>query len=189
MTDRQDIVIYNSPDGQVSMEALVDAKNETIWVTQAALAKLFNVDVSGVSRHIKKILASGELDEKSNLQKMQIPNSDRPVVFYSLDMIISVGYRVNSIRATQFRIWATSIIKQYMLKGYAVNKNLVAEEKYESLKKAIGLLSNVFSSDNLLSSDQATELFSVIRDYTYALDTLPLLSSYGLCRTTAFYTG
>jgi len=178
MTDKQDIVIYNSPDGQVSMEALVDAKNETIWTTQKAMAGLFGIGTPTINYHLKEIFKTEELDETRTVRKIRIVQNEgnrqvgRNVDFYNLDVIISVGYRVNSIRATQFRIWATSVIKQYMLKGYAVNKNLVAEEKYESLKKAIGLLSNVFSSDNLLSSDQATELFSVIRDYTYALDTL-----------------
>ena len=90
---------------------------------------MFGVNVSGISRHLANVFASGELDEKSNLQKMQITNSDKPVVFYSLDVIISVGYRVNSIRATAFRKWATSVLKQYMMKGYAVNHNAVSEQK------------------------------------------------------------
>lgn len=172
MEERKDIVIYQSDDGLVKMEAMVDPSGETIWATQKAIASLFSVDVSGISRHINKILDIGELSEKSTLQKMQIANSDRPVVFYNLDMIISVGYRVNSIRATKFRIWATGIIKQYMLKGYAVNRSVVSEQKYEELKKAVGLLENVFSKELMLTSDQAVGLFDVIRDYTYALDTL-----------------
>ena len=172
MEERKDIVIYQSEDGLVKMEAMVDASNETIWATQRAIASLFGVDVSGISRHIRNILDIGELQEKSTLQKMQIANSDKPVVFYNLDMIISIGYRVNSVRATKFRIWATGIIKQYMLKGYAVNRSIVSEQKYEDLKSALGLLENVFSRELMLSSDQATGLFDVIRDYTYALDTL-----------------
>ncbi|MBR5399071.1 MAG: virulence protein RhuM/Fic/DOC family protein [Bacteroidales bacterium] len=172
MEERKDIVIYQSEDGLVKMEAMVDASNETIWATQKAIANLFGVDVSGISRHIRNILDIGELRENSTLQKMQIANSDKPVVFYNLDMIISVGYRVNSVRATKFRIWATGIIKQYMLKGYAVNRSIVSEQKYEDLKSALGLLENVFSRELVLSSDQATGLFDVIRDYTYALDTL-----------------
>ena len=105
-----DVVIYQSSDGLVKMEAIVDASNETIWATQKAMAELFGVNVSGISRHLVNVFSSGELDEKSNLQKMQIANSDRPVAFYSLDVIISVGYRVNSIRATAFRKWATSVL-------------------------------------------------------------------------------
>ena len=131
------VVIYQSNDGLVKMEAIVDASNETIWATQKAMAQLFGVNVSGISRHLVNVFSSGELDEKSNLQKMQIAKSDKPVAFYSLDVIISVGYRVNSIRATAFRQWATSVLKQYMIKGYAVNQNAVSEQKYEDLKRAL----------------------------------------------------
>ena len=172
MEERNDIVIYQSEDGLVKMEAMVDPVHETIWATQKAIAALFGKDVSDISRHIRNVYTRGELSEESTLQKMQIAFSDKPVQYYNLDMIISVGYRVNSIRATRFRIWATSIIKQYMLKGYVVNRSVVSEQKYEDLKRAMGLLENVFSKDLLLTSDQATDLFSVIRDYTYALDTL-----------------
>ena len=103
---------------------------------------------------------------------MQIANSDKPVAFYSLDVIISVGYRVNSIRATAFRQWATSVLKQYMLKGYVVNYNAVSERKYEDLKRALGLLENVFGQNLIMAEQQAKELFAVVKDYTYALDTL-----------------
>ena len=103
---------------------------------------------------------------------MQIANSDKPVAFYSLDVIISVGYRVNSIRATAFRQWATSVLKQYVIKGYAVNQNAVSEQKYEDLKRALGLLENVFGQNLIMAEQQAKELFAVVKDYTYALDTL-----------------
>ena len=166
MEERNDIVIYKSEDGLVKMEAMVDPENETIWATQKAIAALFGKDVSDISRHIRNVYTRGELTEESTLQKMQIAFSDKPVQYYNLDMIISVGYRVNSIRATQFRIWATNVLKQYMLKGYAINRNAVSEQKYEDLKKAVGLLENVFSKELLLTSDQATDLFDVIRDYT-----------------------
>ena len=167
-----DVVIYQSSDGLVKMEAIVDASNETIWATQMAMAELFEVNVSGISRHLVNVFSSGELDEKSNLQKMQIAKSDKPVAFYSLDVIISVCYRVNSIRATAFRQWATSVLKQYMIKGYAVNHNAVSEQKYEDLKRALGLLENVFGQNLIKAEQQAKELFAVVKDYTYALDTL-----------------
>ena len=122
MEERNDIVIYKSEDGLVKMEAMVDPAGETIWATQKAIAALFGKDVSDISRHIRNVYTRGELSEESTLQKMQIAFSDKPVQYYNLDMIISVGYRVNSVRATRFRIWATDIIKQYMLKGYAVNR-------------------------------------------------------------------
>lgn len=98
--------------------------------------------------------------------------SEERVRYYNLDAIISVGYRVNSVRTTKFRIWATGIIKQYMLKGYAVNRDSVSEQKYEDLKRAVSLLKTVFSKELLLTSNQAAGIFDVIRDYTYALDTL-----------------
>lgn len=178
MEERKDIVIYQSEDGLVKMEAMVDPSGETIWATQKAIAGLFNVAVNTINYHIKEIYKTSELQEDSTIRKIRIVqkegsrNVSRQVILYNLDMIISVGYRVNSIRATKFRIWATGIIKQYMLKGYAVNRSVVSEQKYEELKKAVGLLENVFNKELMLTSDQAVGLFDVIRDYTYALDTL-----------------
>ena len=178
MEERKDIVIYQSEDGLVKMEAMVDPSGETIWATQKAIAGLFNVAVNTINYHIQEIYKTSELQEDSTIRKIRIVqkegsrNVSRQVILYNLDMIISVGYRVNSIRATKFRIWATGIIKQYMLKGYAVNRRVVSEQKYEELKKAVGLLENVFSKELMLTSDQAVGLFDVIRDYTYALDTL-----------------
>ena len=178
MEERKDIVIYQSEDGLVKMEAMVDPSGETIWATQKAIAGLFNVAVNTINYHIQEIYKTSELQEDSTIRKIRIVqkegsrNVSRQVILYNLDMIISVGYRVNSIRATKFRIWATGIIKQYMLKGYAVNRSVVSEQKYEELKKAVGLLENVFSKELILTSDQAVGLFDVIRDYTYALDTL-----------------
>lgn len=175
MEERNDIVIYKSDDGLVSMEAMIDAPNETLWATQKAISSLFQVDRSVITKHLRNVFLSGELDEKSVCAIFAHTAPDGKnykTKYYNLDAIISVGYRVNSLRATSFRKWATSLIKQYMLKGYAVNRNVVSEQKYEDLKKAMGLLENVFSKELLLTSDQATDLFDVIRDYTYALDTL-----------------
>jgi len=135
---------------------------EAIWAAQGVMEELFGVNVSGISRHLVNVFSSGELNGKSNLQKMQIAKSDKPVAFYSLDVIISVGYRVNSIRATAFRQWATSVLKQYMLKGYAVNQNAVSEQKYEDLKRALGLLENVFGQNLIMAEQQAKELFAVV---------------------------
>lgn len=93
-------------------------------------------------------------------------------MYYNLDAIISVGYKINSVQATKFRIWSTSVLREYMRHGYVINRNVVSVQKYEELKRAVGLLENVFNKGLLLSSDQVTDLFDVIRDYTYALDTL-----------------
>ena len=180
MEERNDIVIYQSEDGLVTMEALVDPANETIWANQKAIASLFDCTKQNVSYHLGKIISSGELDPSMVVKEFLITAqsgarglSEEKVLYYNLDAIISVGYRINSVRATKFRIWATGILKQYMLKGYALNRNIVSEQKYEDLKKAVSLLENVFSGqERLLTSCQTADLFSVIRDYTYALDTL-----------------
>jgi hypothetical protein len=153
MEERTDIVIYQSEDGLVRMEAMVDPVNETIWASQKAIASLFACTKQNVSYHMRKIFASGELDRAAVVKEILTTaqsgargTSEEKVKYYNLDAIISIGYRVNSFRATKFRIWATQVLKQYMLKGFAVNRNAVSEQKYEDLKKAVGLLENVFTA-------------------------------------------
>lgn len=114
-----EIVIYQSEDGLIKVDVLFE--NETVWLTQQQMSLLFQKDISVISRHIKNIFEEGELDEKSNLHFLQIPNSDRPVRLYDLDVIISVGYRVKSHQGTQFRIWATQRLRDYIIKGVALN--------------------------------------------------------------------
>ena len=125
MENKGEIIIYQTQDGLTKIE--VQLQNDTVWLTQEQMAELFQRDASVISRHIKNVFAEGELAEKSNLQKMQFPNSDKPINFYSLDVIISVGYRVKSLRGTQFRIWATQILHEYMQKGFAMNDDLLKE--------------------------------------------------------------
>ena len=117
-----EIVLYQ-PDESIKIE--VRLEDDTVWLTQQQMAELFQKDISVISRHIKNAFAEGELDEKSNLHFLQVPNSDRPARLYDLDVIISVGYRVKSKRGTQFRRWASRILKEYMLRGYAVNQRLL----------------------------------------------------------------
>ena len=176
---KNEIVIYQSGDGLVKMEALVDTANETVWATQKAMAQLFGVSVPNISYHFKKIFSSGELDAQTVIKEILITAqsgvrgvSEEKVRYYNLDAILSLGYRVNSVQATAFRKWATSVLKQYMMKGYAVNHNAVSEQKYEDLKRALGLLENVFGQNLIMAEQQAKELFAVVKDYTYALDTL-----------------
>ncbi|MDL2261590.1 virulence RhuM family protein [Methanimicrococcus sp. OttesenSCG-928-J09] len=123
MDNNSEFIMYQTEDGITEISVRLD--DGTVWLTQAQIAALFQRDVSVISRHIKKIFEEGELDEKSNLQILQIPNSDRPVSFYSLDVIISVGYRIKSTRGTQFRIWANSVLKEYLVKGFAMNDELL----------------------------------------------------------------
>ena len=176
---KNEIVIYQSGDGLVKMEALVDTANETVWATQKAMAQLFGVSVPNISYHFKKIFSSGELDAQTVIKEILITAqsgvrgvSEEKVRYYNLDAILSLGYRVNSVQASAFRKWATSVLKQYMMKGYAVNHNAVSEQKYEDLKRALGLLENVFGQNLIMAEQQAKELFAVVKDYTYALDTL-----------------
>ncbi|GHT57990.1 DNA-binding protein [Bacteroidia bacterium] len=112
-------------------------ENETVWLTQAQMVTLFDRHISVISRHIKNVFAEGELNEKSNLHFLQIANADRPVAFYSLNVIISVGYRVKSQRGTEFRIWATKILHDYILKGHAINQRFerIEQRVYETEKQ------------------------------------------------------
>jgi hypothetical protein len=114
-------LFYGTEDGNTSVQVIVDADKETIWTTQKGMSEIFDVDISGISRHIAGIFESGELEEKSNLQKMQIAGSTKPVTYYNLNVIIAVGYRANSLRATRFRIWATQVLKEYLIKGFALD--------------------------------------------------------------------
>ena len=116
-----EVVLYN-PDDTIRLE--VRMNDETVWLTQAQMAELFDKSVSVVSRHIANIFAEEELEEKSNLHFLQIANSDKPVKYYSLDVIISVGYRVKSKKGTRFRQWANRVLKDYLLKGYSVNQRI-----------------------------------------------------------------
>lgn len=117
-----EIVLYQSDDLAERIEVRLD--QETVWLSQDQLSSLFQRDQSVISRHIRNVYKEGELEEKSSMQKMHIPNSDKPVAFYNLDVIISVGYRVKSKQGTQFRIWATNVLRDYLLKGYALNQRM-----------------------------------------------------------------
>lgn len=152
MKDKGEIIVYQS-DNTLQLE--VRMEDETVWLTQAQMVELFQRDVSVISRHINNIFKEGELDKKSNLHKMQIANSDKPLTLYSLDVIISVGYRVKSQRGTQFRIWANRVLRDYMLKGYIISKRM---DKIEQvlLEQADKLIVH----DNMLSEhDRKIDFF------------------------------
>ena len=162
MQNNNEIVIFETEDEKVKLPVAVE--NETVWLTQAQMVELFQRDVSVISRHIRNVFKEDEVEEKSNLHFLQIPNSDKPVAFYSLDVIISVGYRVKSKRGVEFRRWANSVLKQYILKGYAVNDNRIKQ-----LGEVIRIMKR---TENELDSKQ---VLSVIEKYSNALD---LLDSY-----------
>ena len=131
---KKEIVIFQSKTGAIELRG--DFKKETIWGTQAQIVDLFGVDQSVVSRHINNVFKDGEAEKKSNMQKMHIANSDKPVVFYSLDIILAVGYRANSKVAIEFRKWATRILKEHITKGYTVNRKQIAKN-YDAFMKAV----------------------------------------------------
>lgn len=121
--NRGELIIYQTEDGKTKIDVRMDS--ETVWLTRQQMSELFDRDISVIGRHIRNIFEEGELQEISNVQKMHIANSDKPVEFYSLDVIISVGYRVKSLRGTQFRIWANSVLREYLIKGFAMNDELL----------------------------------------------------------------
>ena len=141
------IVVYN--DGELELK--VSVENETIWLTQTQLCNIFEKDQSVISRHINNIFKDNEVDEKSNMQKIHIANSDKPVSFYSLDIVLAVGYRTNSSKAIKFRQWATSILKNYIQNGYVINGEKITNERFLSLEnEVINLKSKVENISNSL---------------------------------------
>jgi len=120
-----EILIYQTEDGKTKIQTRLE--NETVWLTQDQISELFQRERSVITKHINNVFADGELDEESNVQILHIAFSDRPVKYYNLDVIISVGYRVKSHRGVQFRKWATALIKEYMIKGFAMNDELLKE--------------------------------------------------------------
>lgn len=155
------IEIYQAEDGKLELN--VTLENETVWLTQLQMVELFGRDQSVLSRHIRNVFKDGELFEKSNMQKMHIAGSDKPVAFYSLDVIISVGYRVKSQRGVQFRQWANSILKQHLIEGYTINQRRLQERGVE-FEQAIALLSRTLANQQLVS-DEGEAVLAVINDY------------------------
>ena len=140
------IEIYQTADGQLQIE--VQFEKDTVWLSQDQMVVLFHRDQSAISRHIKNIFTEGELDPKSNMQKMHIAFSDKPVTLYSLDVIISVGYRVKSQQGTQFRQWATQKLKEYLVQGYTIN-----QKRLEQLQKIVEVIQRSGSSEHLHLSE------------------------------------
>ncbi len=168
-----EIIIYKTSQNEAELK--VRFKNETVWLRQDEIALLFSKERSVITKHINKIFSDKEVDKKSNVQKMHIPNSDKPVEFYSLDVILAVGYRVNSSRAIHFRKWATKILKQYLIAGYAINENrlLEAQNKFRELREAVLFLQK--QSKKELLKGQEMEILNLLADYS---KTFSLLEKY-----------
>jgi prophage maintenance system killer protein len=169
--EQNKIQIYQTPDGQVRLEVALE--QDTVWLSQAQMVELFGRDQSVVSRHIRNALSEGEVTEKSNMQKMHIANSDRPVVFYDLDVVISVGYRIKSERGVQFRRWASNVLRQYLVQGYALNQQQLEaqQEKLAELKRAIALSARLIHSKNL-STSESQGILAILEKYSHALTVL-----------------
>ncbi|MEI6659891.1 MAG: virulence protein RhuM/Fic/DOC family protein [bacterium] len=132
---KNNVVIYQAKNGAIELRG--DFEHDTVWATQAQIVDLFGVDQSVVSRHIRNIFADGEIEEKSNMQKMHIANSDKPVTLYSLDVMLGVGYRTNSKIAIEFRKWSTKTLREHITKGYTINKKQIGKN-YDAFMKSVG---------------------------------------------------
>ena len=169
------IVIYQTDDGQTQID--VRLENETVWLSQAQMAELFQTDRTSILRHINNIYRVDELDRESTCAKNAQVQTEgkrqvrRTIPYYNLDMIISVGYRVNSKRGIRFRQWANNILKQYLIKGYAISER-IRHEQVGELRQLVGMLGRTIQSQPLLTTNESQALFDVVTDYTYALDTL-----------------
>ncbi len=176
-TNNSQLVIYQTPQGETRIDVTV--KGESIWLTQRQIADLFGTKVPAISKHLKNIFASGELNEELVISKMETTTHHGAIIgktqtsetrFYNLDAILSVGYRVNSKNATAFRIWANNVLKQYLLQGYAINER-VAAQKFDELSQLVKVLGRTIRNQEKLSED-SRPLLEVVVDYAYALDTL-----------------
>lgn len=175
--ENEKIIIYQTPDGETSIDVTLD--QDTVWLTQAQIVELFESSKANISGHIKSIFKSDELKQEATVRKNRTVRQEgkrqivRMLEYYNLDMIISIGYRVNSKRGTQFRIWANKVLRDYLVKGYSLNEKRLHEQslQFDALKQTVRLLGNVLESKPL-TSDEASGLLKVLTDYTYALDVL-----------------
>lgn len=160
--DKNQIALFTSADGNISLE--VSLENETVWLSQAQLCALFGRDQSVISRHVRNVFQDGELAENSNMQKMHIASSDKPVAYYSLDVIISVGYRVKSQSGVQFRQWATTVLKQHLVQGYTLNQQRF-EKNALALEQALQLIQKTAQSPEL-NIEAGRGLVDIVSRYT-----------------------
>lgn len=172
-----EIVIYISEDGSISLDTKLE--NDTIWLTQKQMAELFGVKTPAINKHLNNIYNEGELDKISTVSILEIVQKEgnrdisRKIAFYNLDAVISVGYRVNSSRATQFRIWATNTLKEYLTKGYVINEKMLKaqQNKIQTLQSTVSLLTR--SIQNQISTvDQAQDVANILDNFAKGLDLL-----------------
>ena len=166
-TKNKQVAIYQTKFGAIEVKK--DMRADTIWATQADIVMLYEKDQSVISRHIRNIFKDDEVDKKSNMQKMHIANSDKPVVFYDLDIILAVGYRTNSKNAIEFRKWATKTLRQYIVEGYAINKKRIANN-YQQFTEAIADIKQLLPAGAPIDTVSVLELVNMFADTWLSLD-------------------
>lgn len=171
MNNQNEIILFETTDKSISLP--VSVEHDTVWLTQSQMSELFGKDRTVITRHISNVFKEKELEEKGNVQKMHFTNSDKPTNVYSLDVIISVGYRVKSKRGVEFRRWANSVLKDYIIKGYAVNHN-----RMNQLNEVIRVMRRV---ENSLDTKQ---ILNVVESYSEALGLLDAYDHQSMTRPT-----
>ncbi len=167
MKKEENIIIYQTESGEIRLKA--DFKRENVWATQAQIADLFSIERSVATKHIKNILKDSEVDVKSNVQKMHIPNSDKLVYIYSLDVILAVGYRAKSVKAIYFRRWATKTLREHITKGYTINKKLL-KNNYEQFLKDVESIKLISLGKANVKADDVLELVKIFASTWFSLD-------------------
>jgi prophage maintenance system killer protein len=157
------VILFQAADGKVTLDVRLEA--DTVWLSQAQMAGLFGRERSVITRHVDNVFREGELPEKSNVHFLHIAGADRPVGFYNLDVIISVGYRVKSPRGTQFRIWATQVLRQHLIQGYSLHQRRLQERGLGELEQALALMARTLSSRGLVS-DEGQAVLEVVQRYS-----------------------
>ena len=169
MDNNNQIIIYQTDDDQTQID--VRLENETVWLTTHQMAMLFDREESNIRRHVINVFKEGELEKENNVHFLHVNGVKKPVPFYNLDVIISVGYRVKSQRGVQFRQWANRVLKQYLIKGYAINERL-RHEQISELRQLVQVVSRTLQHREQENTIETQDLLDVVVDYTYALDTL-----------------
>ncbi len=168
MTNKE-LLIYQGKNWEIILKE--DSKNETIWANQKQIAEIFGIDRTVITKHINKIFKDSEVDEKSNVQKMHIANSDKPVKFYNLDIILAVGYRTNSAKAIEFRKWATKTLKEHITKGFTINRNRIAQN-YDKFIQAIEDVKKILPENSeIIKSKDVLELVKAFANTWFNLET------------------
>ncbi len=174
---KSDVVIYQTKEG--ALELVGDFRHETVWATQAQIAEVFGVERSVITKHIRNIFKGHEVVEKSNVQKMHIASSDKPVSFYSLNIILAVGYRANSVKAIEFRGWVTRIIKEHAILGYTLNKKVILKN-YDQFIKNVSEIQSLLPRQTALDTSMVLEL---VKEYAVTWSKLDAYDKEALAPT------